>query len=100
MSDAHERAGRVRARSELWASFSVAGWCEIKGQSNRDDVPQVAEVGSRRVQLGAKQRRELLVAKLARVDEGEPVAGKKVVGQCEEVVATFPIMRDHVGRES
>ena len=101
MGDGDEGAGGAGAAREFGAALRGRRRRKVERQADSENVPQLADRGRHRVQLGADQRREIIGARAPRVGDRPAETSEEMLGQLQEVVAVAPIGGDHrVGREA
>ena len=90
-------SGRLGPRRQLRPGLCRARRRKVGRQSDRQNVPRVAQTGCRSVQLGSQDGGKAGAAVGSGVGDREPVALQEVVGEADEVVAAGAIEGAHLG---
>ena len=100
MGDGDEGAVRARPRGEFGAAFFGRWRGKIERETRRDNVPEFADLGRRRVKPGAEQGGEIIGAPAPRIGDWPIIALHEMIGELEEVIAGAFIGLDHLfGRQ-
>ena len=92
--------GGARPLGQLRAGLVRPRGGKVERQADRENVPELADLGAHGVQFGADQRREIVGAERARVGDRPIVAGEEMVGELEEIVAGALVgVDDLLGRQ-
>ena len=91
MRDRDERAGIEAAFREIWPGFACSGRREVGRQPDRQQMPEFANRGRRRMHFGPQNGGERIGPKRPRVDDREVVFAEKMIGQRQEIVAGLAV---------
>src|SRR5580704_12207410 len=95
MSECDKGAGVGATLRQSGGQLALRSRREVKRKADRQNVPELAKAGLRRVHLGAEKGCERSCPIATRIDDGKLVSSQKVIGKREKIVTGVAVDGAH-----